>query len=202
MEFIIKGFGIGFLVAAPVGPIGILCIKRSLTKGRKSGLVTGIGAATADTLYGCIAAFGMTAVSNLLITHKETFQFIGIFFLLYLGVKSYFKEANEAIIAIDSDSKIFKDYVSTFFLTVTNPTTILSFIAIFAGIGVLPNDTFTSFSLVSGVFLGSSFWWLFLSFIASKVGNKIGNKQLALINKISGIVLILFSTFFFYNLIA
>ena len=154
MEFIIKGFGIGFLVAAPVGPIGILCIKRSLTKGRKSGLVTGIGAATADTLYGCIAAFGMTAVSNLLITHKETFQFIGIFFLLYLGVKSYFKEANETIIAIDSDSKIFKDYVSTFFLTVTNPTTILSFIAIFAGIGVLPNDTFTSFSLVSGVFLG------------------------------------------------
>ena len=83
----------------------------------------------------------------------------------------------------------------------TNPTTILSFIAIFAGIGVLPKDSFTAFSLVSGVFLGSSFWWLFLSFIASKVGNKIGARQLTFINKISGIVLMLFSTFFFYGLI-
>ena len=71
MEFVMKGFGIGFLVAAPVGPIGILCIKRSLTKGRMSGLITGIGAATADTLYGCIAAFGMTTVSNLLLNYKE-----------------------------------------------------------------------------------------------------------------------------------
>ncbi|UUV16919.1 LysE family transporter [Fusobacteria bacterium ZRK30] len=201
MEFIIKGFTIGFLVAAPVGPIGILCIKRSLTKGRKSGLITGIGAATADTLYGCIAAFGMTTASNLLLTYKDIFQFIGIFFLLYLGVKSFFKESNEATIAIDRNNKIFKDYISTFFLTVTNPSTILSFIAIFAGIGVLPKDTFTVFSLVSGVFLGSSFWWLFLSFTASKVGNKIGSKQLTLINKISGVVLILFSTFFFYNLV-
>lgn len=201
MEFIIKGFTIGFLVAAPVGPIGILCIKRSLTKGRKSGLITGIGAATADTLYGCIAAFGMTAVSNLLLTYKDIFQSIGIFFLLYLGIKSFFKESNEATIAIDRNNKIFKDYISTFFLTVTNPSTILSFIAIFAGIGVLPKDTFTVFSLVSGVFLGSSFWWLFLSFTASKVGNKIGKKQLTLINKISGVVLILFSTFFFYNLV-
>lgn len=201
MEFIIKGFGIGFLVAAPVGPIGILCIKRSLTKGRRSGLITGMGAATADTLYGCIAAFGMTAVSNLLLTYKDIFQSIGIFFLLYLGIKSFFKESNETTIAIDRDNELFKDYISTFFLTVTSPTTILSFIAIFAGIGILPKDIFTVFSLVSGVFLGSSFWWLFLSFIASKVGNKIGNKQLTLINKISGIVLILFSTFFFYNLI-
>lgn len=202
MGFIIKGFAIGFLVAAPVGPIGILCIKRSLTKGRKSGLITGIGAATADTLYGCIAAFGMTAVSSLLLTYKDVFQSIGIFFLLYLGIKSFFKESNEATATVDRDNEIFKDYISTFFLTVTNPSTILSFIAIFAGIGVLPKDTFTVFSLVAGVFLGSSFWWLFLSFIASKVGNKIGNKQLTLINKISGIVLILFSSFFFYNLVA
>ncbi len=201
MEFIIKGFAIGFLVAAPVGPIGILCIKRSLTKGRSSGLITGMGAATADTLYGCIAAFGMTAVSNLLLTYKDIFQSIGIFFLLYLGIKSFFKESNGTTIAIDRDNELFKDYISTFFLTVTSPATILSFIAIFAGIGILPKDTFTAFSLVSGVFLGSSFWWLFLSLIASKVGNKIGNKQLTLINKISGIVLILFSTLFFYNLI-
>lgn len=201
MEFFIKGIGIGFLVAAPVGPIGILCIKRSLINGRMSGLITGIGAATADTLYGCIAAFGMTIVSNLLLKYRETFHFIGIFFLLYLGLKSFFKKPIKTTAAAEMDSEIFKDYISTFFLTVTNPTTILSFIAIFAGIGVLPKDTFVAFSLVLGVFLGSSFWWLFLSFISSKLGSKIGARQLTFINKISGIVLMLFSIFFFYGLI-
>lgn len=90
MEFIVKGFGIGFFVAAPVEPIGILCIKRSMTKGRRSGLVTGMGVATADTLYGCIAAFGMTAVSNLLLTYKGIFQYIGIFFSFIFRNNKFF----------------------------------------------------------------------------------------------------------------
>ena len=102
---------------------------------------------------------------------------------------------------VEKGSEILKDYISTFFLTLTNPTTILSFLAIFAGIGVLPKDNFAASSLVTGVFLGSSFWWLLLSFIASKAGSKIGSRQLAFINKVSGIVLIIFSTFFFYSLI-
>jgi len=202
MELIVKGFGIGFLVAAPVGPIGVLCIKRSLIKGRRSGLATGLGAATADSLYGCLAAFGMTVVSNFLLSYRDMFQFIGVFFLLYLGVKSYFKEATETLGETERKSEAFKDYISTFFLTVTNPATILSFLAIFAGIGVLPKDGLAASSLVAGVFLGSSFWWLLLSFTASKVGNRIGRSQLSLMNRISGIVLILFSTFFFYNLVA
>lgn len=202
MEFIIKGFGIGFLVAAPVGPIGILCIKRSLVKGRVSGLVTGIGAATADALYGSRAAFGITALSNFLLSSKIFFQAVGILFLLYLGMKSFFRESANGDLGLEEDGKIFKDYISTFFLTMTNPATILSFLAIFAGIGVLPGDVFTASSLVAGVFIGSSLWWFFLSFVASRVGSRIGERHMIYINKVSGAFFMLFGVFIIYDLIA
>ena len=202
MEFIIKGLGIGFLVAAPVGPIGILCIKRSLVKGRRAGLVTGIGAATADALYGSISAFGMTALSNFLLSYKIIFQGVGILFLLYLGMKSFFKESDEGELEVEEEGKIFKDYILTFFLTITNPATILSFLAIFAGTGVIPGDVFTASILVAGVFMGSSLWWFFLSFAASKVGSRIDGRHMVLINKVSGVFFMLFGVFIFYDLIA
>src|SRR5436190_22483005 len=131
-DHLIKGFVIGLSVAAPVGPIGVLTIKRTLSEGRVSGFVTGLGAALADALYGAVAGFGLTAVSSALIAQGSWMKLVGGCFLLYLGIRSFLSKPATRAASIDSKG-IFSNFISTFFLTVANPSTILSFIAIFAG---------------------------------------------------------------------
>src|ERR1700733_1886666 len=133
--FFIKGLIIGFAIAAPVGPIGVLCIQRSLHDGFKIGLMTGLGAALADGTYGLIAGFGLTALSSLLITYQFWIRLIGGLFLLYLGIKLFFAPPRERS-AGNSDKSPWHAFITTFLLTITNPATILSFIAIFAGLGL------------------------------------------------------------------
>src|SRR3989338_2198821 len=132
---LLKGLILGFLIAAPVGPIGVLCIQRTLTKGRISGFVSGLGAATADAFYGAVAAFGLVIISNFLIEQQFILRLVGGVFFLYIGIKSFYSKPKE----VDTDTKInaglAKDYISTVFLTVTNPMTIISFTALFAGVG-------------------------------------------------------------------
>src|SRR4051812_8188873 len=126
----LKGLLIGFSIAAPVGPIGVLCIQRTLSYGRLSGLLTGLGAATADGVYGAVAAFGLTVVSSFLTGQQFWFQLIGGAFLFYLGAKNF--KATPATKAASKEHKgLLFDYISTVFLTLTNPATILSFVAIF-----------------------------------------------------------------------
>ncbi len=125
----IKGLLIGLAIAAPVGPIGILCIHRSLHDGFKIGLMTGLGAAFADGTYGLIAGFGLTALSSLLINHQFWIRLAGGLFLLYLGIKMFLASPREKQ-SNDSDHSAWHALSTTFLLTLTNPTTILSFIAI------------------------------------------------------------------------
>ncbi len=131
MEFIffIKGLILGFSIAAPVGPIGILCIRRTLQYGRLSGFCSGLGAAAADTFYGIIAAFGLTLISDFLLEKRIWLHLIGGLFLIYLGWRTFFSkpvEKNQKI-----PHKTFtSDFFSTFFLTISNPLTILAYIAI------------------------------------------------------------------------
>ena len=133
--FFLKGLLIGFSIAAPVGPIGLLCIQRTIANGRTSGLVTGLGAATADGLYGVVAAFGLTAISSFPVGQQFWFRLVGGIFLLYLGTKAFLsKPAGKA--ATSSQGSLFSAYGSTVFLTITNPMTILSFAAVFAGLGL------------------------------------------------------------------
>lgn len=164
LSFLLKGIILGFSIAAPVEPIGILCIRRTLQFGRFSGLFSGLGAAAADVIYACIAAFGLTFVSNILIAGQFWLQLIGGVFLLYLGLKTFFAKVNNRSLEVTHTSLV-EDFVSTFFLTMTNPMTILSFLAVFAGLGLssIESTYFEAFSLVFGVFLGSSAWWLLLS---------------------------------------
>jgi threonine/homoserine/homoserine lactone efflux protein len=156
MDFVTfyKGLIIGFSIAAPVGPIGILCIRRTLTAGRISGLVTGIGAASADALYGCIAAFGLTFVSNFLIHQLSWLRLFGGIFLCYLGVKTFFSQPSQST-AQAGHLSLINAYTSTFFLTLTNPLTILSFAAIFAGLGLanVQSSYSSAATTVLGVFL-------------------------------------------------
>jgi threonine/homoserine/homoserine lactone efflux protein len=201
-DYLIKGFIIGFSIAAPVGPIGVLTIKRTLAEGRISGFVTGMGAALADSAYGAVAGFGLIAISSFLISQEFAIKLIGGLFLIYLGVRSFLSKpaAKEAIVA---SKGLLNNFISTFFLTLTNPSTILSFIAIFAGLGLASStaDYFSSTAIVIGVFIGSALWWFILSSIVSSLRHKITPDRLAWVNRLSGIVLGSFGLFALYSLI-
>jgi threonine/homoserine/homoserine lactone efflux protein len=190
MSFLLRGLIIGFSIAAPVGPIGILCIRRTLANGRISGLVTGLGAATADAMYGTIAGFGLTAVSSFLVDQQRWLRPAGGLFLFWLGLKTILsKPATEPVRA--EAAGLLSDYVSTVFLTLTNPATILSFIAVFAGLGLAAtrNDYPAALQLVAGVFLGSALWWLLLSGGIGFFREKFNAERLRWVNWISGLIL-------------
>ena len=161
-----KGLGVGLAIAAPVGPIGLLCIQRTLHQGVVIGLVSGLGAACADAVYGGIAGFGLTSVSDLLIDLQEELRVVGGAFLLILGARiALRKRPAEVPAAAAGQAPMAGAFGSCFVLTLTNPTTILSFVAVFAGLGLV-GDAATygaAVSLVIGVFLGSAAWWLTLS---------------------------------------
>ena len=195
MDFslLLRGLIIGFSIAAPVGPIGVLCIRRTLTDGRGAGLLSGLGAATADALYGCVAGFGLTFISSALINQQIWLQLFGGLFLLYLGIKTLFsKPAEQAANA--SGRGLLGVYASTFLLTVTNPLTILSFAAIFAALGLADSSGgYASASvLVLGVFLGSAVWWLLLVGGVGLFRRRFNTQGLLWVNRISGLVITVF----------
>ena len=161
----LRGLAIGFGIAAPVGPIGILCIRRTLADGRAVGFAAGLGAATADALYGAVAAFGLTLVSSALIGQRAWLQALGGVFLCYLGIRTWMAAPATATDTSRRGPGLVTAWATTFALTVTNPTTILSFAAIFAGLGlgVGAGGYGAASVMVLGVFLGSAFWWLLLS---------------------------------------
>jgi threonine/homoserine/homoserine lactone efflux protein len=189
----VKGFVIGFSIAAPVGPIGILCIQRTLSGGNIQGLATGMGAATADALYGFIAAFGLTFVSNFLVDQSIWFRIIGGLFLCYLGIRAFLRKFQERTVSVPN-STILSAYGTTFFLTLTNPMTILFFAGIFAGLGIVSESIHYASAglMVIGVFSGSGAWWLLLSGATGIFRNKISGGKLALVNKISGFIIVVF----------
>ena len=189
----IKGFIIGFSIAAPVGPIGILCIQRTLSGGNLQGLVSGLGAATADALYGFIAAFGLTFISNFLVYQSIWFRLIGGLFLCYLGVRAFLKKPQEQTVSVANSTNL-SAYGTTFFLTLTNPMTILFFVGIFAGLGIVSESIHYASAglMVIGVFAGSAAWWLLLSGATGLFRSKISEGKLALVNKISGVVILAF----------
>jgi threonine/homoserine/homoserine lactone efflux protein len=200
--FWLRGLLIGFSIAAPVGPIGVLCIRRTLADGRLTGLVSGLGAATADALYGAVAGFGLTLVSGLLIDQRLWLRLIGGAFLCYLGIKTFLARPAEQAASAKSASRA-GAYASTLFLTLTNPTTIFSFAAIFAGLGVASagGSYLTSGLLVLGVFLGSALWWFILSGGVSIFRSKFGPRQMQWVNRISGAMILAFGVLAFVSLL-
>ena len=188
-DFFTRGLVIGFSIAAPVGPIGLLCIRRTLADGRLVGLVSGLGAATADAIYGLVAGFGLTAVSSFLIGQGFWLRLVGGAFLCWLGARIFLSEPATKAASVDGRG-LFGAYASTLALTLTNPTTILSFVAIFAGLGVASAGDYASATvLVVGVFVGSALWWLLLSGGVSLFSGAITPARLRWVNRISGAVI-------------
>jgi len=201
-NFLLKGIIIGFSIAAPVGPIGVLCIRRSLADGRKVGLATGLGAATADAAYGGVAGFGLTVVSSFLVGHRLWLGFLGGLFLCYLGVHTFISKPAGQTAEVRCGG-LFSAYLSTLFLTLANPMTILSFVAVFAGFGLAASpDYLSAGTLVAGVFIGSALWWLLLSSGVALFRSRLSAVWMQGINRLSGGVILAFglysiSTFLF-----
>jgi threonine/homoserine/homoserine lactone efflux protein len=193
VDLFFEGIVIGFVIAAPVGPIGVLCIRRTLAEGRASGFVSGLGAATADAVYCSVAALGLTFVANLLVGGELWFRLVGGAFLIFLGVKTFLARPAERAAPAER-SGLPGAYASTFFLTLTNPTTILSFAAIFAGLGAgdANGSALSAMLLVLGVFLGSALWWLILSGTAGLFRAKLSARGLRWVNRVSGTVIAAF----------
>jgi threonine/homoserine/homoserine lactone efflux protein len=193
-----KGAVVGFLIATPVGPIGLLCIQRTLSKGKVSGLVSGLGAATADAVFGLIAALGLTFISNFLVKEQQWLRLFGGLFLCYLGVRTFLSKPAGQTSSANATRHI-SNYGSTFFLAFTNPITILVFAAVFAGLGVIsPRTHYFSVGLsVAGVFIGSGLWWFMLCGVAGILREKISYGNLTWLNRISGIIITVFGLVIF-----
>jgi len=193
MAFILflKGILIGFGLAVPIGPIGILCLRKTITKGRLQGMIIGLGGATADLFYSAIAAFGITAISTTIDKHRFEIRLAGGIFLLCLGLFTYFTQPKERKVQ-NSHSEIVWSYLFTIFLTMTNPLTIFAFIVVFATIeiGHLINS-FYILSLVLGVFAGSCSWFALLTFFGNYFGEKFNQYLLPRVNKVAGILIII-----------
>lgn len=181
---------IGFSIAAPVGPIGVLCIRRTLSDGRLTGLVTGLGAASADAVYGILAAFGLVSITNLLIGGQTWLRLIGGVFLCYLGIKTLLAQPPREEIP-EQRTGLAGAYTTTFLLTLTNPLTILSFAAVFAGMGLASTggDYGSAVILVVGVFLGSASWWLILVGVVGILRGRFKPSMLRWVNIIAGLII-------------
>jgi threonine/homoserine/homoserine lactone efflux protein len=189
--FFLKGLIIGFVIAAPVGPIGVLCARRTLMHGRRAGFFSGMGAATADAIYGFIAAFGLTFISAFLVDHQFLLRLVGGGLLLYLGVKAFMARPVKKTDLPRSARHYAGMYTTTFFLTLTNPMTILSFAAVFAGFGLAgtTGSVLSAGVLILGVYLGSALWWLFLVALFSLYRTRFQAHQLVWVNRIAGTII-------------
>jgi threonine/homoserine/homoserine lactone efflux protein len=190
-QLLLSGIIIGFSIAAPVGPIGMLCIRRTLAEGRLHGLISGLGAATADGVYGCIAAFGLAFISDLLVQQQVWLRIVGGAFLCFLGIRTILAKPFEKT-QTGKKTGLARAYCSTFLLTLTNPVTIISFAAVFAslGLGNAPEDYGLAGLLVLCVFIGSASWWLILSGAVSLFRTRVTPRVLLWINRVSGAIIL------------
>jgi threonine/homoserine/homoserine lactone efflux protein len=190
-NFFLRGIIIGFVIAVPVGPVGVLCIHRTLTEGKIHGLISGLGAATADAFYGSVAALGLTFISSFLIEQRFWFRIIGAVVLCGLGIRTIFSKTTKKPSPVNSQS-LAANYGSTFFLTLLNPLTLLAFAAIFTGLGVTRSNHGFAGLLIAGVFFGSCVWWILLSGVVAHFRQKINGDNLVWLNRISGLIITTF----------
>jgi threonine/homoserine/homoserine lactone efflux protein len=186
----LKGLAVGFSIAAPVGPIGLLCIRRTLAGGWRLGFATGMGAATADMVYGLVAAAGLTVVTEFLVGARQPLQFAGGAALIWLGLTVLRAPGPSERMSATSDG-LAGAYATTFLLTLANPATILSFAAVMAGLGAM-TATGHTVVLVAGVFVGSALWWLGLSTAVSLIRHRLPESVLVWINRVSGTAIMAF----------
>jgi len=184
-ELLLRGAVAGVAISAPVGPVNVLCVSRTLTRGRINGIVSGLGAAAADTIYGSIAGFSITFVIGWLLRELYWIRLIGGMLLIAIGLVYYFKRPR-TLKEMSEEKSAGSDIATTFLLTLTNPTTVLSFLAVLAllGLGERRHWTLTLF-LVSGIFAGAMFWWTLLAMISGQFRDRFNDRAVVWLNRIA-----------------
>lgn len=190
-DLLLTGAVIGFAIAVPVGPIGVLCIRRSLNEGPIVGFSVGMGAAVADAFYGAIAGFGLSTVSDFLVRWEDVLGIVGGLLLVTFGLRALLHD-HQGEATVEGRS-LRAAFFGTFLLTLTNPATIVSFVAIFAGLGLASNLDYTAASLfVLGVLVGSAAWWAILANVAGSLRGHLTRDWMRVINRVSGGFVLLF----------
>lgn len=203
VSLFIKSIIVGLSVSIPLGPIGVLCIQRTINKGRISGIFSGMGAATSDTFYAAVAGFSLTYVIDFIDENSIMFQIFGAVLLIFLGGKIFYTNpAHQLRKQRRKGNNLFGDFISTFFLTVSNPLYIIIFIGVFTGFGLVEDisKTGTTSAVVSGVFLGAMAWWFILTSVVNLFRSKINLRRLWWINKITGVAIVVFAVVTFVYL--
>lgn len=188
--FFFKGMGAGFVVAAPVGPVAVLCVRRTLARGAISGYATGLGAALADTLYGVVAAYGVSFIATLLVEQNFWFRLVGGVLLLALGIKTLLSGPAET--RVSSREGLVGDFLSALVLTGTNPITVVAFGVVFTSIGVATAGEAMGWAeaLIAGVFVGSALWWGVLTALAGIFRASVGLAGLRWVSRVSAAVIL------------
>jgi threonine/homoserine/homoserine lactone efflux protein len=199
LPLFIKGFVSGLIIALPIGPVGALCFHRLLINGKKSGVISGLGGALADAMFGLIGFYGLNYISKFLISNQSFFRlFIG-FLLIFLGIRTlYYKKPGKNIIS--NNASLLADFISTFSLTITNPFLIIIFVEMFHRMKIkyLPHDPNEGIALFLGIFVGSAIWWIVLAILMKIFRIKIDSSFEKYINRFFGILIIIFGIAFLF----
>jgi threonine/homoserine/homoserine lactone efflux protein len=189
LELLIRGLIAGLIITAPVGPVNVLCVQRTVTKGWRSGLFSGLGSALADMLYAAIAGFSISFVIQFLLRELFWIRFFGGILLILLGVWYYFRPPQPLNGERKRESDT-GDSASTFLLTLTNPTTILSFLAVLAALGLgQPRPWYLTLLMVGAIFCGAMLWWFILTGIANRLRNRFTDRAMVWMNRIGGLAI-------------
>jgi len=188
LELPLRGLAAGLIIAAPVGPVNVLCIRRTIEKGWKSGIVSGFGAALADTLYGAVAGFSITLVIQFVLREEFWIRLIGG--ILLIGIGAVYYRTSPASLQTGDDSSTHSDFISTLLLTATNPTTVLSFLAVLATLGLGRHRPLWQTSvLVGGIFCGSMAWWTILATGVNLLRSKVTDRSMRWMNRVAGVAI-------------
>lgn len=189
LELLVKGALAGLAISAPVGPVNILCISRALLRGPRSGLISGLGAASADTFYGAIAGFSISYVIQFLVREKFWIRLVGGFLLIGIGIV-YLVRRPPSLKEQKRSEAAHSEYISTFMLTLTNPTVVLSFLAVLAALGLgQPKSVLSSLVLVSGILVGAMLWWGMLVATANHFRDRLNDRAMVWMNRIAGLAI-------------
>ena len=199
---LLKGFIVGLGASIPLGPLGVLCVQKTLGNGRNSGFITGLGASVSDTFYAAISLMGLAFIQNLIDENMDWVMFIGGLIIMYIGVKIYLTNPIKQIKQKNKNKKHVEDFFEALFMTITNPGAIFLILGLFAAVGINVGESVSKSTLIAtlwGVFAGSAAWWFALSTTINVFRKRFRIKQLMMINKISGIVIFVLGLISMFN---
>ena len=189
---LLKGFIVGLGASIPLGPLGVLCVQKTLSKGRNSGFITGLGASFSDTLYAAISLLGLAFIENLIDKNRDIVMIIGGAISIYIGSRILFANPIKQIRQKNTNKKHVQDFIEAFLMTVTNPGAIFLILGLLAAVGININDSEVRPSvaiILLGVFLGTVTWWFTLSTGINVFRKKFRIRQLVMINRVSGAIM-------------